>query len=75
MEARILDQFRAIVGRGLITETSQLHTYECDGLTNFRVLPQAVLLPALTAEVQAIVQICQRETRHPQFGFRSWKSP
>jgi hypothetical protein len=43
MEARILGQFRAIVGRGLITEASQLHTYECDGLTNFRVMPQAVL--------------------------------
>src|SRR6202161_1047711 len=61
MEARVLDQFRAIVGRGLITETSQLHTYECDGLTNFRVVPQAVLLPTSTAEVQAIVQICHRE--------------
>src|ERR1035441_8088832 len=61
LEPRILDQFRAIVGKGLITETSQLHTYECDGLTNFRVLPQAVLLPTSTAEVQAIVRICQRE--------------
>ena len=61
MQSRILDQFRAIVGKGLITEASQLHTYECDGLTNFRVLPQAVLLPTSTADVQAIVRICQRE--------------
>src|SRR5713101_6081413 len=61
MEARILNQFRAIVGRGLITEPSQLHTYECDGLTNFRVMPQAVLLPTSTEEVQAIVRICHRE--------------
>ncbi len=61
MQHRTLDQFRAIVGRGLITEASQLHTYECDGLTNFRVLPQAVLLPTSTEEVQAIVRICQRE--------------
>src|SRR2546425_342017 len=61
MEARILNQFRAIVGRGLITEPSQLHTYECDGLTNFRVMPQAVLLPTLTEEVQAIVRVCNRE--------------
>ena len=37
LQHRTLDQFRAIVGRGLITEASQLHTYECDGLTNFRV--------------------------------------
>jgi glycolate oxidase len=61
MEARILDQFRAVVGRGLITEPSQLHTYECDGLTNLHVLPLAVLLPKSTAEVQAIVRICSRE--------------
>ncbi len=61
MEARILDQFRAVVGRGLITEPSQLHTYECDGLTNFRVLPLAVLLPKSTEEVQDVVRICSRE--------------
>src|SRR5579864_5934208 len=61
MDARILDQFRSIVGRGLITETSQLRTYECDGLTNFRVLPQAVLLPSCTEQVQQIVGICNRE--------------
>src|SRR5271165_6712950 len=61
LQPRILDQFRAIVGKGLITEASQLHTYECDGLTNFRVLPQAVLLPVSTAEVQAIVRVCHRE--------------
>ena len=57
MEARVVDQFRAVVGKGLITESSQLHTYECDGLTNLRVLPQAVLLPGSTEEVQAIVRI------------------
>ena len=61
MEARVVDQFRAVVGKGLITETSQLHTYECDGLTNLRVLPQAVLLPGSTEEVQAVVRICHRE--------------
>src|SRR5438270_2485131 len=61
MDARILDQFRSIVGRGLITEPSQLHTYECDGLTNFRVMPQAVLLPSSTDQVQQIVRVCNRE--------------
>ncbi len=49
MEARILKEFRAIVGApGLITEAEQLSTYECDGLTMFRVMPQAVLLPTST---------------------------
>src|SRR5437879_9157702 len=61
MDAHILDQFRAIVGRGLISEPSQLHTYECDGLTNFRVMPLAVLLPKSTEEVQAVVRLCNRE--------------
>jgi glycolate oxidase len=62
MDARILLEFRDIVGdRGLISSTVELHTYECDGLTNFRVLPLAVLLPADTQQVQEIVRICHRE--------------
>ena len=62
MEARILKEFRAIVGApGLITEAEQLSTYECDGLTMFRVLPLAVLLPTSTEQVQAIVRVCHRE--------------
>jgi len=62
MEARLLDEFRTIVGeRGLISSPEELHTYECDGLTNFRVMPRAVLLPNSTDQVQAIVRICHRE--------------
>src|SRR5229473_2792729 len=62
MEARILDELRTIVGdRGLISSPEELHTYECDGLTNFRVMPRAVLLPNSTEQVQAIVRICHRE--------------
>jgi glycolate oxidase len=62
MEARILNELRAIVGeRGLISSAEELHTYECDGLTNFRVMPRAVLLPNSTEQVQAIVRICHRE--------------
>jgi glycolate oxidase len=62
MDPRILDELRAIVdGRGLISSPEELHTYECDGLTNFRVLPRAVLLPTSTDQVQAIVRLCHRE--------------
>ena len=62
MDARILNELRAIVGaRALITSTEELHTYECDGLTQYRVLPQAVLLPDSTEQVQAIVRVCHRE--------------
>ena len=45
---------------GLITETNQLQTYECDGLTNFRTTPDAVVLPRSAEQVQAIVRICAR---------------
>jgi FAD/FMN-containing dehydrogenase len=63
MESRILHEFQTILGHGLIADKVQLHTYECDGLTNFRVLPQAVLLPASTEEVQAVVRIYSREEK------------
>src|SRR5581483_10586685 len=62
VDERILKQFRAIVGdRGVISSPEELHTYECDGLTNFRVMPLAVVLPTSTEEVQGIVRICYRE--------------
>src|SRR5690242_2299787 len=62
LDERILKQFRAIVGaNGLVSSPEELHTYECDGLTNFRVMPLAVLLPSDTKQVQAIVRVCHRE--------------
>ncbi len=35
-------------------------TYECDGLTNFRVTPEAVVLPRNAQQVQAAVRFCAR---------------
>src|ERR1700740_29837 len=62
VESRIFDELREIVGpRGLITSREELHTYECDGLTNLRVVPRAVLLPDSTQQVQKIVRVCHRE--------------
>ena len=62
VDARIFQELRAIVGaRGLITSPEELHTYECDGLTAFRVMPRGVLLPKSAEEVQAIVRVCHRE--------------
>ncbi len=59
--AEVLHELRAAVGdRGLVAERSQLQTYECDGLTNFRALPGAVVLPRSTAEVQAVVRVCAK---------------
>ncbi len=62
MNARIIEQLRAVVGdNGLITKPDQLRTYECDGLTNFRVVPAAVVLPTSADHVQEIVRICHRD--------------
>jgi len=62
MDAHIFRELRAIVGaRGLITSPEELRTYDSDALTTFRAMPRAVLLPASTEEVQAIVRVCHRE--------------
>jgi len=62
VDARIFQELRSIVGaHGLVSSPEELHTYECDGLTNFRVMPLAVLLPSDTQQVQAIVRVCHRE--------------
>ncbi len=62
MTASTLAEFRALLGEGrVISAPEELRTYECDGLTNFRVVPRAVLLPESTGEVQAIVRVCHRE--------------
>lgn len=55
----ILDQLRAAVGpKNVISALDELRTYECDALTAYRTVPGAVVLPASTEEVQAIVRIC-----------------
>jgi len=56
-----IDELRTAVGPDrIITGRSQLQTYECDGLTNFRVLPEAVVLPRNAEEVQAVVRFCAK---------------
>src|SRR6476469_2902451 len=63
---RVTEQIRREIGGlvsegGLIAEPAQLRTYECDGLTGFRVVPALVVLPARTEEVAAVVRVCARE--------------
>jgi glycolate oxidase len=60
--SQILDELRSAVGRhGLISSPEELRTYDCDALTNFRVMPQAVVLPVSTGQVQAVLRVCHRE--------------
>ena len=62
MNSQLVSEFRSVVGdAGLVTAPEQLRTYECDGLTLFRVVPELVLLPASAEEMQAVVKICYRE--------------
>ena len=56
----ILSELRAAVPDGLITAASELQTYECDGLTNFRTMPGAVVLPRSAQQVQSVVRVCAR---------------
>src|SRR5258706_3413806 len=57
-----LEELRDILGPdGLISTSEEVRTYECDGLTNFRVKPIAVVLPTSTEQVQGVLRICHRE--------------
>jgi glycolate oxidase len=42
----------------ILTATEDTRPYECDGLTLFREVPQAVLLPETEAQVVAILRLC-----------------
>ena len=62
LSAPFVDELRAAVGpEHVVTEPEQLRVYECDGLTGHRAIPEAVVLPRSTEEVQAILRACHRE--------------
>ncbi len=56
LPGELAERFAAITE--VIAEPEQLRTYECDGLTGRRVIPALVALPGSTAEVQAVVRLC-----------------
>ncbi len=54
----VLDQLAAAVGpRNCIADDSEIRTYESDGLTSFRAIAGAVVLPNSTEQVAAVVKI------------------
>ncbi len=62
MNPRVIAELRAIVGAdGIFTERAQLRTYETDGLASWRQVPEVVVLPTSTAQVQGVVRVCHRE--------------
>ena len=54
----IAELTRAVGAEHVMTDPAQMASYACDGLTGYRVTPQAVVLPATTDEVAACVRIC-----------------
>jgi glycolate oxidase len=55
LAARFREQ---LAEKSVITELSELRTYECDGLAHYRVTPAVVVLPQDTAQVQHCVRVC-----------------
>ncbi len=56
---RLADVLRAGLDPGrVITDATRLRTYECDGITGYRVVPAVVALPETTAEVALVVAAC-----------------
>ncbi len=54
----VLQRLREVVGdKGLVADASRRIPYECDGLAFERQLPQLVLLPTSTEEVQACLRL------------------
>jgi len=49
---------RALAPGDVITDPVRCRSYECDGLTGYRVVPELVLLPRDTAQVAAAVRVC-----------------
>nr|MDQ3343716.1 FAD-binding protein [Actinomycetota bacterium] len=51
---------RALDTGAVLSDPAQLATYECDGLTGYRVVPALVVLPTSTSQVAATVLACAR---------------
>ena len=55
-------ELRDVLGaEHVITEPEQLRVYECDGLTGHRAMPELVVLPGSTEDVQTVLRACHRE--------------
>ena len=60
-QAALLAELAALLpAASLLTVNEDLKPYECDGLTAYRQLPFAVVLPEDEAQVVAVLRACQR---------------
>src|ERR671910_377652 len=59
---QLVETMQEILGpEGVIHEREELRTYECDGLMNYRVIPDLVVLPEFAEQVQQVVKTCYDE--------------
>ena len=62
LPASLVTELKGALGtEHVITEPEQLRVYECDGLTGHRAVPELVVLPGSTEDVQAVLRACTRE--------------
>ena len=58
----LVDELRGALGvEHVIAEPEQLRVYECDGLTGHRAVPELVVLPGSTEDVQVVLRACHRD--------------
>ncbi|ANQ84163.1 glycolate oxidase subunit GlcD [Azoarcus olearius] len=58
-KARVVEALARVLPAGaLMFEAEDLRPYECDGLSAYRALPLAVVLPATEDEVVAVLTVC-----------------
>jgi glycolate oxidase len=63
MNNAVLQELGQILpAEGLIDQEEPLRAYECDGLTAYRTLPLAVVLPETEEQVQQILRACRKHT-------------
>jgi len=59
---RLRAELAGILGSDAVVDNpTELRSYECDGLTGYRVVPSLVLLPRTGQGVAAAVRVCARE--------------
>ncbi len=61
LDPRVREEFVAAVGAAdVLDDPVRTRTYECDGLTGYRVVPELVLLPRTAEAVAECVKVCAR---------------
>jgi len=60
-KSAVVTALRAILpGECVLSQDEELRPYECDGLTAFRQMPVAVVLPRTERQISEILAICRR---------------